>query len=167
MTTMTATGFTLKGRHVLAILCLFFGTVFAVNFYMAHVAIQTFSGLEADKPYQDGIKYNHVIAAAREQAERHWQVDAKVEPGKEGVALVVTQRDGAGVATSGLVMKATFMHPADRRRDVAVDLVAEGNGTYRASVPVSAGRWDVQIEAFKDQALLFRSNNRIDVTLVN
>ena len=66
MTTMTATGFTLKGRHVLAMLLLFFGTVFGVNFYMARVAIQTFSGLEAEKPYQSGLKYNEVIAAARE-----------------------------------------------------------------------------------------------------
>ena len=163
---MTATSFTLKGRHVLAMLLLFFGTVFAVNFYMARVAIQTFSGLEAEKPYQEGLKYNDVIAAARQQAERHWTVDAKVEPQKDGVLLIVTQRDGAGVATSDLAMKAIFLHPADRRRDVAVDLVAAGNGVYRVLAPVSAGRWDVQIEAFKDQALLFRSNNRIEVVAV-
>ena len=92
---MTTTGFTLTGRHVLAILFLFFGTVFSVNFYMARAAIQTFSGLEADKPYQEGLKYNDVIAAAREQAERHWKVDAKVEPQTNGVLLVVTQREHA------------------------------------------------------------------------
>ena len=166
MTTMTATGFTLKGRHVLAMLLFFFGTVFAVNFYMAHVAIQTFSGLEADKPYQDGLKYNDVIAAARAQAQRQWKVDATLVPQKEGVVLSVTQHDGSGVVTPGLKIQATFMHPADRRRDVMIELKAAGDGLYRASAPISAGRWDLQIDALKDGALMFRSLNRIDVAAV-
>lgn len=163
MMTASAQNFTLKGRHVLAMLLLFFGTVFAVNFYMARVAIQTFSGLEADKPYQDGLKYNDVIAAAREQAERNWKVDANIEPQKDGVVMSVTQRDGVGVATSGLTIHATFLHPADRRRDISVALSPAGDGLFRASAPVSPGRWDVQIDALKDGALLFRSVNRVDV----
>ncbi len=166
MTSTTASGFTLKGRHVLAMFLLFFSAIFGVNFYMARVAIQTFSGLEAEKPYQSGLKYNEVIAAAREQAERNWKVEAKVEPQTEGVLLIVTQRDGIGVATTDITMKAIFLHPADRRRDVSVNLISAGNGTYRANAPVSVGRWDLQIEAFQDKALLFRSNNRIDVTSV-
>lgn len=163
---MTTTGFTLKGRHVLAMLLLFFGTVFCVNFYMARAAIQTFSGLEADKPYQDGLKYNEVIAAAREQAERNWKVEATVDPQADGVLLTVTQRDGAGVATPGLAIRATFMHPADRRRDVSVVLAPAGDGRFSISAPVVAGRWDVQIEAQKEGAILFRSVNRIDVAAV-
>jgi nitrogen fixation protein FixH len=166
MTTMTATGFTLKGRHVLAMLLLFFGTVFGVNFYMARVAIQTFSGLEAEKPYQSGLKYNEVIAAAREQAERNWKVEATVLSQADGVLLTVTQRDGAGVVTPGLAMRATFMHPADRRRDVSVALTPAGDGRFSASAPVAAGRWDLQIEAQKEDALLFRSVNRTDVGAV-
>ena len=166
MTTMTETGFTLKGPHVLAMLLLFFGTVFGVNFYMARAAIQTFSGLEADKPYQDGLKYNDVIAAAREQAERKWKVEAKVEAQADGVLLHVTQQDGTGVATPDLVIRAIFMHPADRRRDVAVILKPTGEGMFSASAPISAGRWDLQIEAQKTGSLLFRSVNRLDIAAV-
>ena len=166
MTSLTPAGFTLKGKHVLAMLFLFFGTVFAVNFYMARVAIQTFSGLEADKAYQDGLKYNDVLSAARQQAERNWTVDAKVEPQKDGVVLVVTQRDGAGLPTSDIAMKAVFVHPADRRHDVSVDLVPMGHGQFRAQAAVAAGRWDLHIEAVKDAALLFRSVNRIDIAPV-
>ncbi len=166
MTTLTPACFTLKGAHVLAMLLAFFGVIFSVNFYMARVAIQTFSGLEADKPYQDGLKYNEVIAAARQQAERNWSVDARVEPQAEGIMLVVTQHDGTGAATSDLAMSATFTHPADRRRDVRVALMSVGNGVYRASAPVAAGRWDLQIEAQRESKLLFRSVNRIDISAV-
>ena len=163
MTSLSAAGFTLKGRHVLAMLLLFFGTVFSVNFYMARVAIQTFSGLEADKPYQEGLKYNEVIAAAREQAGRNWKVEAKVEPQADGVLFTLTQRDGTGVATPGVVIRATFMHPADRRRDVSVVLTPAGEGRFSAFALIAAGRWDVQIEAQKEGELLFRSVNRLDV----
>ena len=163
---MTATGFTLKGRHVLAMLLLFFGTVFGVNFYMARVAIQTFSGLEADKPYQEGLKYNEVIAAAREQEDRNWTVDATIDPLTDGILLNVRQRDGAGVATPGLSIRVTFLHPADRRRDVSVVLTPAGDGLFSAVVPISAGRWDVQIDAQKDSIHVFRSVNRMDVVAV-
>ncbi len=166
MTSLSVQGFTLKGRHVLAMLLLFFGTVFSVNFYMARVAIQTFSGLEAEKPYQEGLKYNDEIAFAREQAARGWKVEAKVLPQTDGVLLAVTQRDGAGTSTQGLKFHAIFMHPADRRRDVSVVLKSAGEGSFSALAPIASGRWDVQIEAQKAGVLLFRSVNRIDVAAV-
>jgi nitrogen fixation protein FixH len=163
MTSLSAQGFTLKGRHVLAMLLLFFGTVFSVNFYMARVAIQTFSGLEAEKPYQEGLKYNNEIAFSRQQAERGWSVSAKIEPQDQGVMLDIVQRDKAGVATPGLTIRAVFIHPADRRRDVALNVAPVGAGHYRAAAQVAAGRWDVQIEASQGGALMFRSLNRIDI----
>ncbi|MDB5649518.1 MAG: putative integral rane protein linked to a cation pump, partial [Hyphomicrobiales bacterium] len=65
--TPKVTGFVLTGRLVLLYFVLFFGTVFSVNFYMARAAIMTFSGLEDDKPYQEGIRYDTQISASREQ----------------------------------------------------------------------------------------------------
>jgi len=166
MTSLSVQGFTLKGRHVLAMLLLFFGTVFSVNFYMARVAIQTFSGLEAEKPYQEGLKYNDEIAFAREQAARGWKVEATVLPQGQGVMVDIVQRDKSGVATPGLSLRATFIHPADRRRDVKLDVALVEAGHYRAAAPVAAGRWDVQIEASQNGVLMFRSLNRIDIAAV-
>lgn len=163
MSAATADGFVLKGRHVLAILLLFFGTVFSVNFYMARVAIQTFSGLEAEKPYQEGIRYDDEIARAREQAKRGWSVEALVRE-KNGEALIeVTQKDASGFVTPGLAFTALFMHPADRRRDVRVELTKADAGRYAATAPVSAGRWDVLIEATDGKGVVFRSMNRIEL----
>jgi nitrogen fixation protein FixH len=158
-----AHGFILTGRHVLAYLLLFFGTVFSVNFYMASSAIRTFSGLEADKPYQDGLRYDDEIARAREQARRGWSVDARVRLKGDGATVDVTQKDMSGYATQGLSVTALFTHPADRRRDVKVALASIGAGHYQGVVPVAAGQWDVIIEASDASALLFRSVSRIDL----
>ena len=164
MTSARATGFVLTGRHVLACLLLFFGCVFAVNFYMARVAIQTFSGLEAAKPYQEGIRYDEEIARARAQDERHWSVEASLRPAAPGFFILdIRQKDAGGVVTPGLNVTATFMHPADRRRDVSIDLPRIDSGHFAAPVEITQGLWNVRIEACDSQSLLFRSVSRIEL----
>lgn len=165
MTTASASQFKLNGRHILAILFLFFGTVFSVNFYMAHAAITTFSGLEADKPYQDGLRYDDEIAFSRAQAKRAWRVDASVRPSGEGAVIEVDQKDAAGLATPGLKVTALFMHPADRRHDVKVELAGDGAGRFSAPAAIAPGRWDVLIEAGDKNAQLFRSISRIELAV--
>jgi nitrogen fixation protein FixH len=166
MTTVPASGFALKGKHVLAMLLLFFGTVFGVNFYMARVAIMTFSGLEAQKPYLEGLRYDDEIHRAREQAKLGWTVDASVRARDEGALIEVTQKDSAGLVTPGLTFTALFMHPADRRRDVKVALAKVDAGHYQAVAPVGAGRWDVKIEANAGAAMQFRSVSRVELSPV-
>ena len=163
MTTAPAQGFILNGKHVLAMLLLFFGTVFGVNFYMARVAILTFSGLEAEKPYQEGLRYDDEIHRAREQGKRGWTVDASVRPLGEGAFIDVTQQDAAGLVTPSLKFTALFSHPADRRRDVKTDLAKVDAGRYQASAPVGAGQWDLVIEARTGSEILFRSVTRVDL----
>ncbi|MDB5644123.1 MAG: fixH [Hyphomicrobiales bacterium] len=158
-----ARGFILTGKHVLAYLLLFFGTVFGVNFYMASSAIRTFSGLEADKPYQEGLRYDDEINRAREQGRRGWTVDAAIRAKADGATIDVTQKDASGLVTPGLTVSALFMHPADRRRDLRVALAKVDAGHYQGVAPVAAGQWDVTIEASDDKALLFRSVSRVDL----
>ena len=158
-----ARGFILTGRHVLTCLLLFFGTVFGVNFYMASAAIRTFSGLEAERPYQEGLRYDDEINRAREQARRGWSVDAMVRLKAEGAIVDVTQRDMSGLVTPGLAVTALFMHPADRRRDIKLLLASIGNGRYQGVAPVGPGQWDVTIEASDATALQFRSVSRLDL----
>jgi nitrogen fixation protein FixH len=165
-TTPASSGFILTGKHVLALLLLFFGTVFGVNFYMARAAIQTFSGLEADKPYQEGLRYDDEINRAREQGKRGWSVNASVRAQGDGAVVEVTQRDASGLVTPGLTFTAVFMHPADRRRDVKVALANIDAGSYQAVAPVGVGQWDVTIEARHDDELLFRSVSRVEIASV-
>src|SRR4051812_28172742 len=166
MTVVPTPGFILTGKHVLAMLLLFFGTVFGVNFYMASAAIKTFSGLEAERPYQEGLRYDDEIVRAREQAKRDWKVDASVRAKEDGAIVELSQKDASGVVTPGLTFTALFMHPADRRRDVKVTLAKVDAGHYQAVAPIGAGRWDVMIEATDGAALQFRSVSRIELSPV-
>jgi nitrogen fixation protein FixH len=163
MTNAAAGNFILTGRHVIGFLFLFFGTVFGVNFYMASVAIKTFSGLEAEKPYVKGLRYGDEIDRAREQGKRGWKVDASVRAKADGAVVEVTQQDASGLVTPGLTVTALFMHPADRRRDVKVPLAKVDAGRYQGVASVGFGQWDVTIEASDDKSLLFRSVSRIDL----
>ena len=60
----------LKGRHVLMVLCGFFGVMFIVNGFFVYFALSTFSGGDTSDPYRKGLHYNEMLAADERQAER-------------------------------------------------------------------------------------------------
>ena len=81
-------GFRLTGRHVLIIFLAFFGVVFVVNGVMMRAALTTFSGLEAENPYKEGLAFNQRLADSRAQELRAWSVDASVTRAADGQAAV-------------------------------------------------------------------------------
>jgi nitrogen fixation protein FixH len=160
---MNDRGFRLNGRHVLLILLGFFGVVFAVNGYMMHVAIKTFSGMESATPYKDGLAFNTELADSRRQAELGWTVNAAVTRGPDGRARIeVGAADRNAMALAGVEMRATLERPADKREDRAVDLAALGAGRYAAQVEgVGPGQWDLVLDISRGDQRVFRSRSRI------
>ena len=61
----------LTGRFVLLTLVSFFGVVFAVNFAMMKLAIDTLPGTEVDSAYSASLGYGREIVAARDQNMRN------------------------------------------------------------------------------------------------
>src|ERR1700686_4297123 len=121
----------LTGRKVLFMLVGFFGVVFAVNFLMAKLAIDTLPGTEVDSAYSASLAYENEIAAARDQNARNWKVDAHIQRGPDGGATVqVEARDNSGAPMSGLKFQGRFERPADRRADQAVALAEVASGIY-------------------------------------
>jgi nitrogen fixation protein FixH len=163
MTSPEDSGFRLTGRHVLITLIVFFGVVFAVNFTMMHYATSTFSGLEDDSPYKNGLAYNTNINAGRKQNERGWKVDASITPVAEDETRIVVQTlDAQGAAITGLAGTVRLERPADRRLDLTGALSRTGDGRYQANVgAVAKGQWDLVIELERDGERLFLSRNRV------
>ena len=152
----------LTGRKVLFILVAFFGVVFAVNFTMMQLAIQTLPGTEVDSAYSASLAYEKEIVASHDQNARNWKVDAHVERGGQGGAtLQVEARDDNGKPVSGLKFQGRFERPTDRRADQPMDLAETGIGIYRGSAVIAPGQWDLVLEGDAAGRRMFQSRNRV------
>jgi nitrogen fixation protein FixH len=158
----TSSGFRLTGRMVLLILIGFFSVIVAVNGVMAYVAVNTFSGMQTQRPYEAGLKFNHAIAKARVQQEQHWVVDTHVERAKSGeVSLSIALADQQGKAISDSQLDVQLVSPVDSRYDATFALQGDGAGRYRGLAQAPAGQWDLVIIAKRSDEAVFRSVSRV------
>ncbi len=153
----------LTGRFVLLTLLAFFGVVFAVNFLMMKLAIDTLPGTEVDSAYSASLGYGKEILAARAQSLRNWQIDAHIRRGSDGGAtLQVEARDKTGAPISGVKFQGRLERPTDRRADRSVELAEVGVGIYQGTaLSVAAGQWDLVIEGDAAGKRMFLSKNRV------
>ena len=161
-TTLTAGG-RLTGPMVLTALLVFFGVVFAVNGLLIFDALSTFRGEVADHPYEIGLAFNHELAAAAAQSERHWTVDVAFVRSGEIESARVTFRDAEGNPIEGLAATGVFAAPADRKRDKPFALTESSPGLYIGEAPAPAGVWDLQLRALRGTETLFQSRNRVNL----
>lgn len=160
----SAPGFRLTGKKVLAILVGFFSVVVGVNMLMAYVAVTTFSGMQTQRPYEAGLKFNHAISKARVQQEQHWSVDTHLERAKDGhVTLTIALADQQGVAIVGQQLKVELVSPVDSRNDAPFTLSPDGPGRYRGVTRAAAGQWDLVIESRRSEDAVFRSVSRVSL----
>ncbi|MDP2358328.1 MAG: FixH family protein [Beijerinckiaceae bacterium] len=150
----------LTGRMVLFMLLAFFGVIITVNMVMLRLASSTFSGLGDKNAYVAGISHNKSLAAAREQDNRAWKVDAnirRVAPGRSVVTIL--RSDGGMAANTDVTVR--FQHPSSGSLDRSVSLPSVGANTWRAGLELPAGVWDIVIEMRSGGAVVFMSRDRI------
>ncbi|WP_374763282.1 FixH family protein [Yunchengibacter salinarum] len=136
----------LTGRHVLFGVIGFFAVVFGVNFIMAWLALDTFSGVSTSNAYERGRAYNDTLAEAKAQAALDWDMALETERG-EGRALDLTftiRQNGAVVP--GRPVTARIRRPARKDMDHTIRLQETAPGTYRGTVSLPLdGRWSVRM----------------------
>ena len=164
----TPSGFRLTGRMVLLILVSFFGVVITVNLYMAYVAVNTFSGLQTQRPYETGLKFNHTMKNAQRQIEQHWSVSSHYERQADGqVKLNLSMRDGQGRPIENVVAKVSLVSPVNALNDADFDLVAQAPGEMVGTTRAEAGQWDLVIAISQGTQQgaqeVFRSVSRISL----
>jgi nitrogen fixation protein FixH len=159
-----AGGSPMTGRKVALIFAAFVLTFVVVDIFMWRQASKTFGGLVTTESFREGSKYNEKIAAAQEQNERGWAVTQELSPIVDGKAtLTVRARDKAGKELSGLVVDATFSHPADARQDIKLTLRERATGEYVGVAELAPGVYNL-LTALRDQGKqVFQSRNRLQL----
>jgi nitrogen fixation protein FixH len=153
----------LTGKHVLAMLIAFFAVIFAVNFGMMWVAIQTMPGLDVKSSYEASQNFNRQLDAISSQDGRGWQVDVRMPTTGKGLIELVLH-DKSGALLSGLQVEARFERPTDKRLDIALPLNAKAQGQYWAPLPdLMPGQWDLVIEISEKGQRAHVSKRRIQV----
>ena len=127
------------GRHMLAIMVAFFGVVIVVNFYMAHLASSTFSGVVVENSYVASQHFNRWLDEAKAEDALGWHAAATREAdGRVGIAL-------KGVP-AGAVVTGGAWHPLGQQADRPLKFAATPDGRFVSAEAIPAGRWTIRLE---------------------
>lgn len=147
------TGKPLTGRKVLMIAVAFFGTVIAVNVFMATKAIRTFPGLEVSNSYVASQVFDKELAAQRGLG---WTLGHRYENGR----LVLSFRDKDGQPVVVERLSALIGRTTEAAEDKTPDFTPQG-GDYVAEVDLPKGKWMILLEAFDKAGTRF--HQRLDL----
>ena len=130
---------TFTGRHMLAIFVVFFGIVIAVNFWVASIALRSFSGVVVENSYVASQQFNGWLKDAKSEQALGWS--ATVSRDAAGRLVVETAGMPAGAKLTALLRR-PLGTPDDRSE--ALTLVSAHRYQTKELDP---GRWLVRIEA--------------------
>ena len=144
-----------------------FGVVILVNGTMAYIAVDSWTGLETEKPFERAQAYNAELAQKNAQAALGWRARADFEPlpvadnPRAGMLrFTVTDHDGQGI--SGLDVAALAVRPTHEGYDRDLTFLEQSAGTYVVSALLPlAGQWDLRVTATNAAGDVFKMRQRI------
>ena len=147
------------GRHMAAVMGLFFGTIIAVNLTMAFFATSTWSGLVVSNPYVEGQRFDSVTATRKRQAARGWSIDSTYADGRFAVSLVDRDRQPVQAGT----VSAKIGRPATEQQDRTLSLQPLPGGGYGAETELTRGLWDADVTVAMPGADIWEKRIRFHV----
>jgi nitrogen fixation protein FixH len=153
MTAMTetldqdASGFRIKGWHVLAAMVAFFAVIISVNVVFITLALDSFPGEDTRRSYVQGLAYNEVLEDRQAQAALGWTASANLTEDR----VLIEVRGPDGMAVEALRLTGSLRHPADMGLDRSLTFTEVRAGVYAAGVSdLPEGRWELNAEAEGD-----------------
>jgi nitrogen fixation protein FixH len=131
------------GKHMLALMLGFFGTVVAVNLALALFAAETWTGLVVENAYVASQHFNDDLEKAREQRTLGWHSALAYRQGV--LHFDIATREGA--ALPGLAVAAILRRPTHEGEDRRVVLTPSEDGGYTARTALASGGWNAEIQA--------------------
>ena len=135
---------TFTGWHMTAILVLFFGTVMAVNFFMAAQARSSFGGIVVENSYIASQNYNDWLEEADAQQALGWTLDTSWRDDGRLEAI-------AGGPGADATLVATARHTIGRAPNVDLTFERQENGRFVSQQELPEGRWTVRFELASGQ----------------
>lgn len=152
----------LSGVHVLALLVVFFGTIFFVNGLFIFRALSTYTGEVSAEPYRKGLQYNSRIAAEDRQRELGYADVTSVA--RDGTVSVLL-KDASGMPVSGIALTGFVGRPSTDKQDHLLKFTQNTTGQFVAQTSaLDAGNWIVSLRATRDAAagdVVYQSKRRI------
>ncbi len=145
------------GRHMLAIMLAFFGTIIAVNLVMAIFASRSWTGLVVKNSYVASQQFNEKAAEGREQAARNWTPVLELQPG----AVAFHLNDRAGALIELAAVKTNFRRPAYEAEDFSIELTRQAGGAFSAKADIRDGIWIIETVADIGGEHAYRDTRRI------
>ena len=133
----------ITGRHMLVMFVAFFGVVFAVNMFMATVAIRSWTGLVVENSYVASQHFNNDVAALKKSAELGITHRLHIERGR----LLLSLQDADGKPVDADNVQIQFERPFGATRDQNLAAARVAPGQYEASATLAAGIWNGQLSA--------------------
>ena len=140
------------GKHMLASIIGFFAVIFAVNFTMAYLANSTWSGLVVANGYVASQSFDKDLARQRQQDALGWNVALSHIDGR----IRITFMDAAKTKIEGLAITGKLERPVTDTQDQILTFTSMGSGVYTAPATLTAGVWEVEIEAKGDTVSSYR-----------
>lgn len=149
----------LTGKHVLAMLLVFFGIIITVSIVFTTLAVQSFRGEDVKQSYRQGVDYNQTLDARDAQAEQGWQAAVNVTGTTDDRRLIVKVTGSSDQALDDLVFSGRLRHPVDSTLDRPLVFTLAEKGLARADLSGLSGQWTVQATAVNGAGELQFSHN--------
>ncbi len=139
----------LTGKHVLAMLLVFFGVMLCVNIFFTVMAVQSFSGEDVPRSYRQGLEYNRTLHSRAVQNALGWSAHVNALDEK----LFVEFRDRDGERLSNLGLTGVLRHPATLSNDQILQFEQTANGRFEAKIFGLKGKWVLKGEATSENEI--------------
>lgn len=159
MTARNESSFVFTGWHMVGVVCLFFGTIISVNFFMAYQAIHSWSGLVVENTYVASQQFNSKVSEAKELNASG--IADVLSVNSTRIAVEITDAKGQPVSADEVFT--TFKRPVGDHQDFREELKPAGNGLYAVDRPILNGHWIVEVSAMKDGKRILHHSQRIAV----
>ena len=145
------------GRHMLAIMLVFFGLIIGVNVTMAVFASTSWTGLVVKNAYVASQEFNAKAAEARAQAALGLTAVLTIADGTIAYRLI----DASGRTVPITSATASFHRPVSTSEDTLLWLVVRPGGSVEAWHAPGDGVWIMEILADAGFAHAWRETRRV------